>query len=211
MEPASPVAFEVFADVWCTFAHVGLRLVDEHRRRAGREDIVIVVRAWPLELVNGTPMDAAKTADHVRELQEFVVPDLFRGFDAARFPATTLPALTLVARAQRTDARTGERASFAVRDALFEHGEDIADAAVLRRLADELGIGEPDDDDRAAVMTDWQEGIRRGVIGSPHFFAGAGSAFCPSLQITRGEAGLTIHRDAARLGEFLDHAFAELS
>ncbi|MFM2077952.1 MAG: hypothetical protein RJA49_1842 [Actinomycetota bacterium] len=211
MDTVSHPALEVFADVWCTFAHVGLRLVDQHRRQAGREDIVIVVRAWPLELVNGTPMDATKTADHVRELQEFVAPDLFRGFDAARFPSTTLPALALVARAQRTDPRTGERAAFAVRDALFERGEDIADAAVLRRLADDLGIGEADDDDSAAVMADWHEGVGRGVIGSPHFFAGDDSAFCPSLQITRGDGGLTIHRDAARLGEFLDQAFAELS
>jgi predicted DsbA family dithiol-disulfide isomerase len=202
---------EVFADVWCTFAHVGLRIVDEHRRAAGREDVVIVVRAWPLELVNGVPMDPANASDHVRELREFVAPDLFGGFDATRFPTTTLPALALVARAYRTDPRTGERAAYAVRNALFEHGSDIADSAVLARLADDLAIDQPDDDDRAAVLTDWQQGTARGVIGSPHFFAAGDSAFCPSMRITKGGGGLTIHRDAKRLGEFLDQAFAELS
>ena len=44
---------EVFADVLCPFTHVGLRAVAEQRARAGRDDVVIRVRAWPLELVNG--------------------------------------------------------------------------------------------------------------------------------------------------------------
>ena len=49
---------EVWADVTCPFTHVGLhRLVDE-RDRQGRDDLHLRVRAWPLELVNGVPMDA---------------------------------------------------------------------------------------------------------------------------------------------------------
>ena len=201
---------EVFADIWCTFAHVGLRSVAEHRRRLGRDDVVIHVRAWPLELVNQAPMDVAKAAEHVVELREHVAPHAFAGFDPAHFPSTTLPALALVARAQRTDPLLGERASFEVRDALFERGQNIADLAVLQALAEQLGIPMPDETDHAAVLADWEAGKARGVIGSPHFFAAGRDEFCPSLHITRADHGLTIHRNAERLGDFLGTAFAEL-
>jgi hypothetical protein len=48
---------EVFADAGCPFTHVGLRRLVEHRDHAGRDDVVLRVRAWPLELVNGHPLD----------------------------------------------------------------------------------------------------------------------------------------------------------
>jgi len=212
MTPTAGAAhtIEVFADLWCTFAHVGLRLIDRARREAGRGDVLITVRAWPLELVNGAPMDAQKTLEHVHELQEHVAPDLFRGFDVDRFPSTTLPGLALVARAQRADARLGERASFLVRDALFERGLDIADPAVLAALAGELGVGLPDAEDAERVRSDYADGRARGVIGSPHFFAAGRNEFCPSLRIARGDQGLTITRDTQRLGAFLDAVFADL-
>ena len=50
-------ALEVFADVCCPFTHVGLRRIVRRRAELGRDDVVLVVRAWPLELVNGVPLD----------------------------------------------------------------------------------------------------------------------------------------------------------
>lgn len=200
---AAPV-IEVFADIWCPFTHVGLRMVAAHRDRA-RPDAVIVVRAWPLELVNGAPMDPAKTCTNAGALRAEAAPELFGGVDPEHFPTSTLEALALVARAYRTDAHLGEWMSFAVRDALFERGDDISDPTVLAQLADDIGIGMPDDADRAAVRADWDEGRARGVIGSPHFFAPGTDMFCPSLDITKDpETGLSIHADASRLQEFLD-------
>lgn len=207
--PAAPSAaaapvIEVFADIWCPFTHVGLRMVAAHRDRV-RPDAVIVVRAWPLELVNGAPMDPDKTCTNAGALRAEAAPELFGGLDPEQFPTSTLEALALVARAYRAGTRLGERMSFAVRDALFERGEDISDPAVLARLADELGVGMPDDTDRAAVRADWEEGRARGVIGSPHFFAPGADMFCPSLDITKDpETGLSIHADAGRLQQFLD-------
>ena len=203
---------EVFADIWCSFAHIGLRTVAAQRAAAGRDDIVIVVRSWPLELVNGLPMSADKTHEHIIELQEFVAPDAFVGFDAQHFPTTTLEALALVARAYRTSLELGERASFRVRDALFEEGRNVGDHTVIAELAAELGIGLPDDTDRAQVLHDWEEGRQRGVIGSPHFFANGHDVFCPSLHIERGDHGLTIHANAQKLDHFLQqHAFVPSS
>ncbi len=199
---------EVFADIWCPFAHVGLRSVA--RRRAERGvDLPIVVRAWPLELVNGAPLDAAKTLEHVEELRTQVAPDLFGDFDPQHFPTSTLDALALVARAQRESVALGERASFEVRVALFESGLDISDPIVLDRIATGLGLESPADEDRRSVLTDWSEGQQRGVQGSPHFFCGSLDSFCPSLDISRapGAEHLTIAADLGRLDTFLDQCF----
>lgn len=46
---------EVFADITCPFTHVGLRRLVRHRESVGRNDVVLRVRAWPLELVNDEP------------------------------------------------------------------------------------------------------------------------------------------------------------
>jgi predicted DsbA family dithiol-disulfide isomerase len=197
-------AVEVFADIWCPFTHVGLRMAAAQRDRSIRPDTVIVVRAWPLELVNGAPMDAQKTCTNAAALRSQVAPDLFAGLDADHFPTSTLEALALVVRAYRTDPRLGERMSFAVRDALFEQGADISDHVVLAGIAESLGVPLPDDADRATVRADWEDGRRRGVVGSPHFFAAGTDMFCPSLQITKDPVtGLAVHADATRLQQFL--------
>ncbi|MDO8390858.1 MAG: DsbA family protein [Actinomycetota bacterium] len=196
---------EVFADIWCPFAHVGLRAVAAERDRLGRDDVVLWVRAWPLELVNGVPMDGHHAAERATALRDQVAPDMFAGVVPDNFPSTTLPALALVSRAYATDPRLGERASFLVRDALFEHGQDISDPIVIQRLADELGIGLPDDADHQQVLADYAEGQQRGVKGSPHFFGPDGDVFCPALQISRDEHDeFVIAADRARLTEFVD-------
>ncbi len=209
MSPTAPPVIEVFADVWCPFAHVGLRAAEDRRAADGRPDVALWVRAWPLELVNGAPLDPEVTRAHADDLREQVAPDLFRHLDVDRFPVSTLEALALAGRAYRTDPGLGERVSLALRDALFEEGRDVSDPDVLGYLARDLGVTMPDDTDRAGVVADWREGVRRGVLGSPHFFCGGSDAFCPSLDITRDPQGaMSIRRDASRLTEFLDRCLA---
>jgi len=201
---------EVFADIWCPFTHVGLKAVDEQRTRSGRTDVLIRVRAWPLELVNGAPLDPAVTKAHVDELREQVAPSLFGSFDPRHFPSSTLDALALAARAYRADPLIGERASFALRDALFERGQDISDLIVLEGIAATLGVGMPEQVDRASIEDDWREGQRRGVLGSPHFFCGDASVFCPSLEITKEPGrGVSIVRDVSRLTAFLEGCLSD--
>jgi protein-disulfide isomerase-like protein with CxxC motif len=121
---------------------------------------------------------------------------------------STLDALTLIARAYEIDLSLGEVASFKVREALFEEGKDISDSSVLDDLANDLGISDFRDPSYASVHADWEEGKRRGVIGSPHFFHGTVGTFCPSLQMSKSpETGLTIHTDTSRLQEFLQQCF----
>ena len=196
---------EVFADIWCPFAHVGLRCARDQRDATGRNDVLLRVRPWPLELVNSAPMDPAKTAAHIEHLRHQVDENLFVGFDASNFPTSTLEALALIEHAYRHDGRTGEAASFAVRDALFENGLDISDPEVLASIATELGLTPTDDADRAAVTESWHAGQARGVKGSPHFFSGDAEVFCPSLDISRSDAGdMSIALNIERLSAFLD-------
>jgi len=196
---------EVFADIWCPFAHVGLRAIEDQRARAGRTDIAIRVRAWPLELVNGVPLDPTVTGEHADELRDQVAPTLFQGLDIGHFPTSTLEALALANRAYRSDLQLGERVSFALRDALFEEGRDISDPTTLADLAYDLGVLMPDASDRSAVLDDWHEGQRRGVLGSPHFFCGAADVFCPTLDIAKNPvAGLSVVRVTAQLTAFMD-------
>lgn len=206
----SGMAIEVFADIWCPFAHVGLRAVVARRRERGREDLPIRVRAWPLELVNDAPLDSEVTSQHVAELRTQVAPDLFGGFDPISFPATSLPALALAAAAYRHSETSGERVSLALREALFEEGRNIADPTVLAQIAQSLGLDRVvTPADEASVYADWHEGQERGVKGSPHFFCGHASAYCPSLDISKDDAGrLTVHRDTAALDSFLTGCLA---
>jgi predicted DsbA family dithiol-disulfide isomerase len=194
---------EVFADVCCPFTHVGLRRLVERRAQLGRDQPRLRIRAWPLELVNGHPLDPALIAHEIAELRAQVAPDLFVGFDAGAFPATSMPALALVSAAYRRDLATGEAVSLALRDALFEHGRDIADRAVLAEIAAGNGVGEPDDDDRERPVDDWHEGQRRGVVGSPYFFVATGPVFCPTLEITKVDGRLHITTDADAVESFM--------
>jgi len=197
---------EVFADVSCAFTHFGLRhLVDQ--RSARGLDFRIVVRAWPLELVNGHPVDPAAVARQVAAFRNSIAPDLFVGFDQSVLPHTTIPALGLVAAGYEAGAESGEAVSLALRDELFEQGRDIADPHVLAEVGARFGVVPPPHDiAESAVRADWSLGQRREVVGSPHFFTPDGEGvFCPSLEITKGEGGPRIEYRAEAVDAFLAH------
>jgi len=199
---------EVYADICCPFTHVGLHAIAKRRREVGRNDVALRVRAWPLELVNGTPLDAMTTAKHIDALRAQVAPDLFTQFDHSHFPHTSLPALAVAAAAYRQGDGIGEAVSFALRDALFEGGRDISRPLVLVEIANAHGVGDIGPEDDEAVQAQWREGRSRGVKGSPHFFCENVDAFCPSLDISRDRAGeIRLRRDAKALDLFLTECF----
>ena len=202
-----PTVIEVFADVGCPFTHVGLRRFVEQRAELGRDDVVLHVRAWPLEIVNRRPLDPAFIAEEVDDIRGQIAGDMFEGFVETSFPATSLPALTLAAAAYDRSLAVGEAVSLALRDLLFEQGVDIADNDVLRGLADEHGIS-VDLADTTRVMAEHAEGVERSVTGSPHFFTPAGGFFCPALDVSRDDAGhLRITADPGGFATFLSGCF----
>ena len=198
---------EVFADVWCPFTHVGLHRLVEQRARLGRADVAVWVRGWPLELVNGEPLGAELVAEEIDALREVVAPDLFRGFNPDRFPSTTLPALALAASAYRRGTRIGEQVSLTLRTALFEDGRDLADPAELEGIARSFGLDHPGSGAERTVRDDWHEGRGRGVLGSPHFFVGGQSFFCPSLTIGHVGDSLRVTPDREGWAAFMASVF----
>jgi predicted DsbA family dithiol-disulfide isomerase len=198
---------EVFADVACPFTHVGLRRLVEQRAGLGRDDVHLLVRAWPLELVNGKPLDPAFIYEEVVDIRHQVAPDLFARYREDALPSSSMPALALTAAAYRKDVTTGERVALRLRELLFEDGVDIAEPSVLESVAAEHGVAEPFDD-TAAVLADHAEGVERGVIGSPHFFTGGDGFFCPSLSVGRdAEGALHVELDTAAFDAFVATCF----
>ncbi len=182
---------EVFADVLCPFTHVGLRAIIDRRSARGLTEPRLRIRAWPLELINGKPLDPHDIGMEINALRASVRPDLFAGFSVDTFPGTSMAAFALTAAADRAgDPVLVEEVGLALRYAVFEEGLDIGRPEVVEAIAGRFGL-EPLDSDAtsAAVHADWDEGRSRGVVGSPHFFAAGGrSWFCPSLAISHDDA-----------------------
>jgi predicted DsbA family dithiol-disulfide isomerase len=198
-----PTTLEVFADITCPFTHVGLKQVVRHVAEMS-EPVDVVVRAWPLEWVNGTPLDVDAVLVKAAALSDQLGVDDFSGLRADRWPATTIPALELAATAYARDAATGLAVSMELRAALFEHGVDVADPDALALIAAAHHL-DADHSARAhaAVRDDYETGQRRGVRGSPHFFIDDDDFFCPALDLGRDADGhLTARFDSAMLADF---------
>ena len=211
MTSAPVVVVDVWSDVACPFAHVGIRRFVERRAAAGRTDVVLRFRAWPLEVVNGEPLRGGHVAEKVAALRAQVAPELFAGFRPQAFPSTSMPAFGLTAAATRQGLATGEVVGLALRTALFEEGLDVADPAVLADVARRFGVPRDAHDPTFSAWTstvadDHAEGVRRGVVGSPHVVLGHTDRFCPLLTITRTEAGLTITQDVSVIDALLSDA-----
>jgi len=204
---------EVFADVTCPFAHAGLERIVALLAERSDEPLDVWIRAWPLEWVNGTPLDADAVATKAGILTERLGIDSFDGFDPAVWPATTLPALNLTAAAYAIDHGTGLAVGLALRQALFRNGQDVSDREVLASIADQHGLPRSVADEldategSHAVRADYAEGQRRGVRGSPHYWVAHHDFFCPALLIGHDDhGGLTADFDPAGLAAFLDAA-----
>lgn len=183
---------EVFADVLCPFTHAGLHTLIDRRAERGVSEPRLRIRAWPLEMVNGAPLDPQHIAAEITALRHSVRPDLFAGFSVESFPQTSMAAFALTAAADRTgNPVIIEEVGMALRHAVFEEGIDIGQPDLVTPIAARFGL-EPLDPEStaAAVRADWQEGASRGVVGSPHFFTDdGGSWFCPGLDISRDSRG----------------------
>ena len=173
---------------------------------SGRGDVHLWVRPWPLEIVNGKPLDPGFIAEEVDELRKDLVPGMFRGFTEAAFPATSVPALALAAQGYARGLDIGEAISLELRDLLFEQGEDVSRAAVLDRVAARHELTRTTD--TPLVASEYKDGVERGVVGSPHFFTAAGDFFCPALDISRDQGGhLHVRADPDRFERFLEACF----
>ena len=193
---------EVYADITCPFAHVGLKRVIRHVR-AMSEPAEVVVRAWPLEWVNGAPLAVDAVLVKAAALTDQLGVDDFSDVRADAWPTSTIPALNLAASAYRRDTATGLAVSLELRSVLFEHGEDVGDPDVLRRIAASHDLPAPPTEPSPAIRADYEGGVARGVKGSPHFFVASDDFFSPALDLGHDADGhLTARFDADMLADF---------
>jgi predicted DsbA family dithiol-disulfide isomerase len=195
---------EVYADITCPFTHVGLKQVVRHIGET-EHPVDVIVRAWPLEWVNGAPLAVDAVMVKAAALTEQLGVDDFPGLRADHWPSSTIPALNLVASAYARDPVVGLAVGMELRAALFEHGIDVGDPDVLAFVAANHGLTAPSTDASDAVRRDYADGIARGVRGSPHFFVGDDDFFCPALDLGHDADGhLTARFDSAMLAEFFE-------
>ena len=163
----------------------------------------VIVRAWPLEWVNGTGLDVAGVQTKAAALCDQLGIDRFAGLRPDRWPRTTIPALALAAASYDVDSTTGLAVSTALRTSLFELGADISDRDTLADIAGAHDV-EFDPDDDGAVRAEYELGRARGVTGSPHYFVADADFFCPALDLGRDADDHLIARfDPDGLARFL--------
>lgn len=195
---------EVFADITCPFTHVGLKRVVEHVAELDHP-IDVIVRAWPLEWVNGAGLDVVAVQAKAVALHDHLGVDDFAGLRPDRWPATTIPALDLAGAAYERDAATGLAVSIELREALFERGLDVSDRRVLAEIATSHEVALPGApvSPSAAVLADYEAGRSRGVSGSPHFWVDHDDFFCPALDLGHDADGnITARFDTDGLARF---------
>jgi len=193
---------EVFAEITCPFAYVGLHHVVDHVAELA-SPVDIIVRAWPLEWVNGTSLAFDGVETKAAVLREQLGVDVFNGLQADSWPTSTIPALGLAAAAYAVDIPTGLAVSTDLRTALFELSVDISDPDALAEIAGAHGVEFDPGDDRA-VRVDYDDGQARGVKGSPHYFVATNDFFCPALDIGHdADNHLTARFDPDGLARFL--------
>jgi predicted DsbA family dithiol-disulfide isomerase len=193
---------EVFAEITCPFAYVGLEHVVAHVAEIDAS-VDVIVRAWPLEWVNGTGLDVAGVQTKAAALCDQLGIDRFAGLRPDRWPRTTIPALALAAASYDVDPTTGLAVSTALRTSLFELGADISDRETLADIAGAHDV-EFDPDDDGAVRAEYELGRARGVKGSPHYFVADADFFCPALDLGRDADDHLIARfDPDGLARFL--------
>ena len=94
---------EVYADITCPFAHVGLKRVVQYVSEMS-EPAEVVVRAWPLEWVNGAPLAIDAVLVKAAALTDQLGVDDFVGLRADAWPTSTIPTHDLPAPSGGTSA-----------------------------------------------------------------------------------------------------------
>ncbi len=202
------MSITVFGDVVCPFTYAGLVMLRNERAQRG-VDVPLRMRAWPLEWINGRPLDPVHVEAEIAGLRS-VVSDLFNGFRRDAFATTSIAALALIDVAYEQGDEVGEAVGFEVREALFEDGVDIGDSAALATIAARHHITVPDRAEaELRVNADHDRGTALGVVGSPHFITDQGSWFCPLLHVSQVDGVVTVRIDDPARAQFLAAVFGD--
>lgn len=184
----APGVIQVWSDLLCPFAYVGLLRLRRARERLGLNGTVrLEHRTFPLELFNG-PHPRRGTDTEAVGLGQIEPDAEFRVWSAADdlYPHTVLLAAEAVHAASAQDLDAGEALDLALRRAFWTQSRSISHRQVILDVAGELPAGTIDvaalaagldsGRHRASVMADFAVSQTGAVAGSPTFRLADGSA-----------------------------------
>lgn len=194
--PVAVGTVQVWSDLLCPFAYVGLLRLRRARARLGLDGAVrLEHRTFPLELFNG-PHSRRGTDTEAVALGQIEPEAEFRVWTDAddRYPHTVLLAAEAVHAASAQSLAAGEELDLALRRAFWTHSRSISHRQVILDVAAELPAGVLDvtelaaalDDGRhrSAVMSDFAVSQTDAVSGSPTFRLADGTTVSnPGIQV----------------------------
>jgi predicted DsbA family dithiol-disulfide isomerase len=177
--PVAPGTVQVWSDLLCPFAYVGLLRFYRARARLGFDDVVRVEhRSFPLELFNG-PHPRRGTDTEAVGVGQIEPEAQFRIWTAPddQYPHTVLLAAEAVIAARAQDAAAAEAFDLALRRAFWTESRSISHRKVILEIAEEIGLvdvkelAETLDTGRyrAALMADFAVAQTDAIAASPTF------------------------------------------
>jgi predicted DsbA family dithiol-disulfide isomerase len=194
--PVVAGTIQVWSDLLCPFAYVGLLRLRRARERLGLDGVVrLEHRTFPLELFNG-PHPRRGTDTEAVGLGQIEPEAEFRVWAAPDdlYPHTVLLAAESVHAANAQSLAAGEALDLALRRAFWTRSRSISHRQVILEVAGELPDGLVDvtalataldgGRHRAGVMGDFAVSQTDAVAGSPTFRLADGSALNnPGVQV----------------------------
>jgi predicted DsbA family dithiol-disulfide isomerase len=192
--PVPPGTVQVWSDLLCPFAYVGLLRFYRARSRLGLDDAVRVEHhAFPLELFNG-PHPRRGTDTEAVGLGRIEPAAQFRIWTAPedRYPHTVLLAAEAVLAAGAQSPAAGEALDLALRRAFWTRSRSISHRAVILEVAAEAGPVDTgklaaaldDGRHRADLMADFAVAQTDAIAGSPTFRLPDGTAHTnPGIEV----------------------------
>jgi predicted DsbA family dithiol-disulfide isomerase len=184
---------EVWSDLLCPFAYVGLLRLRRARERLGLEDVRVEHHTFPLELFDG-PHPRRGTDTEAVGLGQIEPEAGFRVWAAADdlYPHTVLLAAEAVHAASAQSPTAGEELDLALRRAFWtdsrsiSHRQVILDVAAGVTQVDVGGLAAALDDGRhrKQVMADFAVAATDAIPGSPTLrFADGTTVTNPGIQV----------------------------
>ena len=195
----APGTIQVWSDLLCPFAYVGLLRLRRARERLGLDRAVrIEHRTFPLELFNG-PHPRRGTDTEAVGLGQIEPEAEFRVWTAADdlYPHTVLLAAEAVHAANAQSLQAGEALDLALRRAFWTRSKSISHRQVILDVAGELPEGVLDVDALAAALDSGRH--RSDVMGDFAVSQTDAVAGSPTLRFEDGSSvhnpGIKVHWD----------------
>ncbi len=175
----------VFADIWCSFAHIAVHRLHTTRARLGlKEQVSFDLRAFPLELLNDAPSPRPGTDSEVARMA-VLEPDagwqLWQAKDWL-YPSTTLPALEAVLAAKEQGLNASEQLDLGLRRAFWAESRCVANRRVILDVAADTGVV-----DVGALTEALDDGRARRALADQAALAGSDRIDCsPHLFLPDG-------------------------